>query len=297
MRQVLLTMDTRIAGGLREMLPGCASRKPLRECFRAMLLRTRSAFGVRKLACALALPNMQLWKQLITRAVYCLISIVLLTGAALSAVPDDPTETLFLRDGSVVKGVTVTDPDGTMLVYSHYGCLSLLPQDVLRRERSSEAAVSETWLIGTLGESAVVTSQRSVPASEAGATTFSLLVSGRVTCVQDPSGNAVPYQCRTAGSVERLIVRYADVPAPERKLNVTAQVDDALTSANGGLQFRQQYMLEQQGEVRVLVRYPVDWEVSNCSPEPAMKSSGLLIWQRKLQRQQRFVPQVSFRMQ
>jgi len=191
----------------------------------------------------------------------------------------------------------VADPGGTMLVYTTYGSLTVDAHDVLFRMQPSSTAtgVSEVYILGAAMDRAVATFTRAIPQADPDATTFSLLVPGRVISVHDCADAPVAYQSEDAGPVTRLVVRYSDVPKGSGCIYVTAQVDDVLTrAADGSMGFRQSYTLDQDARMRVVVKYPADWEVKTVSPPPATRADGLLVWDQLLRRQLTCAPSVTF---
>lgn len=220
-----------------------------------------------------------------------LVWLAILAAASLHAAAPEIPDTLFLRDGSVLKGIAVPDPDGAVAVYSNYGCLTMSPGDVLYRlaPAAPQPTVSDIYLLSSSGENAIVTSVRPVPAPESKATTFSLLFPGKVLSVRDTYDQPLAYRSQRAGIASRVIVQYADLPQTTGTLSVSTQVDDAIARRRDGkLEFQIGYTLERDGLASLLLRIPADWKLDSTSPRPEIQLDGLLVWRRQLRRQQSF---------
>jgi hypothetical protein len=210
----------------------------------------------------------------------------------------EPAETLFLRDGTVVRGTVIDGPEGSMLIDGRYGCLTVELSEVLFRITPAEPdpVVADTYVLGGSATGAVLTTDRPVPPPSDGVTTFALLVPGKLLEVSDTDDRPVPSTHAVTGPVSRAIVRYSDVPEGTSMIRVSAKLDDLLEELpDGTLRFTQNYTPDDAGMARVAVAFPAEWKVISASPTATVTDQTLIVWQTQLRRQQRFAPEALLR--
>lgn len=218
-------------------------------------------------------------------------------AAAAAPGDEDRVETLFLRDGSVVRGVVVPGADQTMLVDGSYGALTVREADVLVRipPQPPEPLLAETYVFGASATGAVVTMDRPVPEPASGATTFSLLLPGKALEVRGLRDETVPFEATDAGAFSRVVVRHSDVPKGDPTIRVTTQVDDALEILpDGTVEFAQKYAPDRAGRARIVAKYPGSWRLRLATPELTTSTMGVAVWDLQLRRQQSFAPRLQF---
>lgn len=232
-------------------------------------------------------------------AVLWLAALSALCGQSFAAQPapsDESQDTLYLRDGSVIKGTVIKDGLGHYLVQNKYGEFYVEEPDILHKLAEEGLLFTESYfLIGKLAEVLSVL-QREVPERAQGSECFNLLVPGTVEGIYDDKNVKVIFQSRPVGGMSRVMVRYGDVAPKGKSLFVTARQKDILkTPGPGAIQFQQQYTVETDGVVKVAVKYPAEWTPIEISPKPALQAAGLIVWKQALKRQQNFGPSITFR--
>lgn len=208
-------------------------------------------------------------------------------------------ETLFLRDGSVIKGTVLKDGSGVYVVYNNHGKISVNSREVLYRHsaQSDQNSITETYILLDASTEALAVVQRRIPDRREDAKTFRLLVPGSVDAVYDEKDLAVPFQRRQVGSLTQLTIRYADLRPKAESLFVTCRQGEILSSDSpNSLRFRQDYTVDREGLLRVLVNFPLEWTAETVSPGPARTFPGLIVWEPTLGRQQRFSPHILFQL-
>ena len=222
---------------------------------------------------------------------------LLLATGTVAATAAATTETLVMRDGSVLKA-TVDEAQGDrMAVHTAYGDLTVGASDVLLRTNPTEPApvISETYVVETPDGGGVATYLRRVPEGGGEPTTVTLLIAGKVLAVHDRLGCPVAWQAEDAGAFAQLILRSGDLPKGADAVEVTARVDGIVAATpDGKLEFTQNYTPDRDGRMRVVVKYPADWKLESASPEPATRVDGLVAWDRHLSPQMSCAPRAVF---
>jgi hypothetical protein len=226
---------------------------------------------------------------------------MLLLAVCLSAAEaqSPSVETLFLKDGSIIKGTVLKDGSGVYVVYNNHGKISVNSREVLYRHsaQSEEGSLTETYILLDASAEALSVLQREIPDRKENAESFRLLVPGSVDAVFDEKDIAVPFEAVSLGSLNRLTVRYADLRPNAGSLFITSRQTSLLSpGAPDALEFRQDYTVDREGLLRILVNYPLDWTAETVSPEPTRVFPGLVVWEPTLKRQQRFSPRIHFQL-
>ena len=119
-------------------------------------------------------------------------------------------DTLYLRDGSVLKGIVVKDGQGGYLVQSRHGVLSVDAEEILYRLPKDDDlhTISESYILleGTLEAIAIL--QRDVPAQRKGVQEFLVLVPGLVEAVRDGSDEEIPFERQEIGDLSKVTIRF-----------------------------------------------------------------------------------------
>ncbi|MFH0792684.1 MAG: hypothetical protein V2A74_01485 [bacterium] len=209
-------------------------------------------------------------------------------------------DALYLRDGSVLRGDIVRDTLGDYLVFNKYGSLSISAKDVLYRVDGDEGETlaNETYIIIDKSRDVIAVLQRDVPKREKDGESFNLLVPGSVEAVTDGFESEIAYQTKSVAGLTRVTIRYSDVPPEVAHVFVTTRQKNLLEEdKEGNLKFRQDYVLDTEGTLKVLVKYPESWKVGEVAPEPSRRYEGLLVWEARLKRQQGFAAETVFEFQ
>ncbi len=205
-------------------------------------------------------------------------------------------DTLYLTDGSVVTGVVMSEThDEIVLANRLYGDLVIERQDVLYRDGAERPDRVETYAITQDGITVIARLQRAVPPQRKDASSFNLLVPGSIRAVTDANGVELPFSQRTLGENTLATLMWDDLGQDMGLLTLTSVQKTVVSpSAAGQLIFRANYTVNQAQSLRVIVRYPGNFNLISLSPTPDVELDGLLIWNRQLRRQQRFQPQILF---
>jgi hypothetical protein len=220
------------------------------------------------------------------------ITALLLTG---STGPGVRADSLFLRDGSVLQGRISQGPSGDYVVSNpRYGQVTVSQADVVYRYSEGPSVQMETYIVSVDGLN-VVSSRHEIPARMPDKETFNLLASGRLLSVLDPNGLAVPVQVQDLGQTSVISVPYKSLASGAAFLTVTTEEQGLLRPLDSGLWSLQLHHIPSHEEtLRVIVSYPPTFKCRQVSPEPAVQATGLVVWEKTLQRQQSFSPEIQF---
>jgi hypothetical protein len=207
-------------------------------------------------------------------------------------------DTLYLRDGAVLRGDIVKDSMGNYVVYNKYGELTVKVDDVIYRvsEEKDEKFVQEIYIV--TGKKAEIISilQREIPTHDENVQGFNLLVPGTVVGVFDADDQEVFYQSTSLGGVSKITINYGDIISEGKYLYITTRQHDLLrTDEQGRIMYTYNFTPDSEAVIKLLVKYPRDWHVDQISPQPATRYEGLVVWHLKLRRQQNFNPTITFR--
>lgn len=207
-------------------------------------------------------------------------------------------DTLYLRDGSVLRGDVVKDSMGNYVVYNKFGEFTIKVEEVIYRvsEENGEKFVQEIYIVTGKRAEIISILQREIPTRNENATSFNLLLPGTVEGVFDGDDQEVPYQSRSLGGVSKITINYDDIVSDEKYLFITTRQKDFLKSdGQGSLIYDYNFTPDSETNIKLLVKYPKDWHADQISPEPTKRYEGLVVWHLKLRRQQNFNPSITFR--
>jgi len=265
-----LSWDRR--GELSRLLPG-----PLmKEGVRAMRGKNFSIMGFAKPPCIFLL------------AVVLLLNFVVL---------GQEFDTLYLRDGSVLRGDIVKDSAGNYVVYNKYGEFTVNIGEIiyLISKEKDEQIVRETYIITGNEMEVVSILQRTIPSADEDSQGFNLLIPGSVVAIFDADNFEIPYQSTSLGGLSKITIKYDDIISDGKYLYITTRQKDFLESdEQGGIIYSYNFTPHNEVVIKLLVKYPQDWHVDKISPEPTKQYEGLIVWQLKLRRQQNFNPIITF---
>jgi hypothetical protein len=224
---------------------------------------------------------------------FCVFGLLGLRGS----VNAEEFDALYLRDGSILKGIILKDIAGNYLVYTPFGELSVGAGEVIyttSRDKTSPV-IQETYIfIGKTSDTISIVEQ-DVPERREQARSFNLLVPGAVETILTADGDEVLFESRLVGENSLVTINYADLPAKVGRIRITLWRIDLLTSLDGeSAKFEQNYTPDREGMVSVMVKYPKEWTVRSVTPPPARRFDGLICWRQALRRQQGFAPQIVF---
>jgi len=206
-------------------------------------------------------------------------------------------DTLYLRDGSVLRGDIVKDSVGNYVVYNQYGEFTVNVGEViyLISKEKDEQIVRETYIITGNEMEVVSILQRAIPSADEDLQGFNLLVAGSVVAIFDADNFEIPYQSTSLGGLSKITIKYDDIISDGKYLYITTRQKDFLESNEGGIIYSYNFTPHNEVVIKLLVKYPQDWHVDKISPEPTKQYEGLIVWQLKLRRQQNFIPTITFR--
>ena len=204
-------------------------------------------------------------------------------------------DTLYLTDGSVVTGIVIAETDDEIVLANRlYGDLAIERQDVLYQDGAERPDRVETYALTQDGITVIARLQRALPPRRNDAPSFNLLVPGSIRAVTDANGIELPFSQRTLGENSLATLVRKDLGQDGLLTFTTVQKTLVSPSAAGQLTFRVNYTVNQAQSLRVIVRYPGNFNLISLSPAPDVELDGLLIWDRQLRRQQRFQAQILF---
>ena len=227
-------------------------------------------------------------------AVLLLIFAGLLSGSVRA---EEVIDTVYLRDGTVLKGLIWQDPDGQTVIYNplYSGDIFIWTKDILYQEISDgELLFDESHIIIGGDLETLATFHQDVPPNPKNVASFNLLAPGMVKSVRDENGMDVTYQRKLIGSVSRLTVQYDGLTTGSQLQITTRQTDLLTTDPEGNCVFKLKHILDQSGKIRVTVKYPPRFKLLEVSPKPEKQVEGILVWQPTLSRQQVFQPRIIF---
>lgn len=207
-------------------------------------------------------------------------------------------DTLYLRDGSVIRGDIVKDSAGNYVVYNEYGEFTVNIGEViyLISKEKDEQIVRETYIITGNEMEVVSILQRAIPSADEDLQGFNLLISGSVVAIFDSDQMETPYQLSSLGGLSKITIKYDDIISDGKYLYITTRQKDFLESdEQEGIIYSYNFTPHNEVVIKLLAKYPQDWHVDKISPEPTKQYEGLIVWQLKLKRQQNFNPTITFR--
>ncbi len=204
-------------------------------------------------------------------------------------------DTLYLRDGSVLKG-SVSDgvTNDVILSNPYFGDVSVLLADVLYQTTDQANTLIESYVI-TENLDVLAVLCRTVPARKEASDTFHMLIPGAVQSVTDGNGVDVPFDTRSLGANSLITIDYDALCPDSPALTVTTLLPGKIRPTDTGhmaLQLR--YIPDKDTSLQVLVKYPRRLKPYMITPESYTENDGLVIWERQLRRQQQFIPEIEF---
>jgi hypothetical protein len=111
-----------------------------------------------------------------------------------------------------------------------------------------------------------------------GATSFTILVPGRIENVRDDIVPNVQYESSAVADASKVAIRYKDLSTRSERLYLTTRQKGLLeTDESGAVGFDVNYTPAQAGTIRIVVKFPAAWKVEKASPAPRHRFEGLIV--------------------
>jgi hypothetical protein len=206
--------------------------------------------------------------------------------------------TLYLRDGSVLKGEILKDSMGNYIVCGSYGEFNINVNDVIYivPEDQENEQIRETFLIEGKDTEVISILQKEIPQQEEGIESFNLLIHGDVEGIYDTYNTKVKYTRKAIGSLSRVTIRYEDILPESKNFFITTRQKNFLKKdEKRNYLFNYKFTPDQALVIKLMVKYPKEWSLQDISPEPTRSFEGLIVWEKNLKRQQSLTPLAVFK--
>lgn len=218
-----------------------------------------------------------------------LLAFVFVRAVTLSA------DTLYLRDGSVLTGTLTHTIDNGYILSTAYGEVQVPQSEVLYLNSESPGIKEETFILFRDGTTVLAHLQRTVPAPGTRTGSFHFLIPGSVKSVRTKNIGDIPYDMQEISGNSLVTISYDCLSETTDVLTFTAlQPPLPRHDPSGTLTLRLRYVPDQAETLKVIVKYPVEFNVKSVSPPAKVQLDGLIVWEHSLKRQQDFNPQVIF---
>ena len=205
-------------------------------------------------------------------------------------------ETIYLKDGTVLNG-TVLDETAEDLVIANeaYGELVILRDHVIYRDAYQESLQTESFVVTADGTAVIARLQRRVPRPLPEGGSVNQLVPGDVQSVETLKGQQIPFDKHLIADNSLISIESGSIPDETEWVILTSlQTTTLKEMGSGQKQFRLKYQLNDRSHLKVVVRLPASASIQNVTPKPQLQSGGLVVWDRTLERQQIFQPEIRF---
>jgi hypothetical protein len=209
----------------------------------------------------------------------------------------DELDTIYLRDGSVVKGTVLRRNSGDYQVYSKFGVMNVNPEEVihLTPRDSKPPIIEEThfFLDDTTRSLSII--EREIPEQTSGSLTFKLLMPGRVESVITDRGFEAPFESRAVGDNSLATIHFTAVGKQAKRIRVAVWQSHLLSRVDEkSVRFQCQYTPDRDGTISIILQYPKAWKIRSIAPQPASRFEGLIVWRQAAARQIDFMPEAVF---
>ena len=206
-----------------------------------------------------------------------------------------PADTLYLKDGSVLSGDILEEATEDLLIDNlRLGQLYVLREDIIYREMPQADTFSESYTIVGQTLEIIARLSRSVPERRPDVNSFNMLINGNVLSVIDADGSDIPFAQWPIGDSDLITIDYEQLGPDTDRLTIVTQQAGLIQEDSGLYTLRLKYILNQDGRIRVIIRYPKVFHLETIKPEPKIKYDGLIVLDQKIRRQQQFIPEVQF---
>lgn len=205
-------------------------------------------------------------------------------------------ETVYLRDGSVLTGTIISETEEACVIANeHYGEVSFQKGEIVYQEKDPHEVRTESFVITEDHSTVLAHLQRPVPAQKSESVTFNLLVPGDVQAVLDANGVSINFDEKKIADNSLVTVGYSAFSVRSNEITIVTLQQGLIESTTSGRSlFRLKYLLDQEDDLRIIVKYPKALEPESMNPDPEQRDKGLVVWEKHLRRQQQFNPQIIF---
>lgn len=204
-------------------------------------------------------------------------------------------DTLYLRDGSVLTGTLAHTTDNGYILSTANGEVQVPQSEVLYLSRELPGVKEETFILFRDGTAVLAHLQRTVPAPGTRTGSFHFMIPGSVTSVRAKNIGDIPYDMQEIAGNSLVTISYDSLAETADVLTFTALQPLLLQhDPSGTLTLRLRYVPDQAETLKVIVKYPAEFNVKFVSPPAKIQLDGLIVWEYSLKRQQDFNPQAIF---
>ena len=202
-------------------------------------------------------------------------------------------DTLYLRDGSVLTGALTHTIDNGYILSTANGEVQVPQSEVLYLNRESPGVKEETFILFRDGTTVLAHLQRTVPAPGTRTGSFRFMIPGSVKSVSAKNIGSIPYETQEIAGNSLVTISYDSLAETTDVLTFTAlQPLLPRHDPSGTLTLHLRYVPDKAETLKVIVKYPVEYNVKFVSPPAKIHLDGLIVWEYSLKRQQDFNPQV-----
>lgn len=202
--------------------------------------------------------------------------------------------TIFLKDGSVLTGVILDETERDLvLANDHYGELIILKAKVIYRDSYEEGMQTESFAVTPDCTAVVARLQRAVPQTLPSGGSINQLIPGDVQSIITLKGKAISFDKHLIADNSLISIDTSQIPDETEWIILTSLQTTDITELTADQKcFRLKYQLNEKSHLKVVVKLPASVSVQSITPEPQFQSGGLIIWDRTLERQQIFQPEI-----
>ena len=201
----------------------------------------------------------------------------------------------YLDDGSVLTGDILEETTEHFLIdNSRLGQLYVLHEDIIHTETPQIDTLSESYTIVDQTFEIIARLSRSVPERRPDVNSFNMLIYGSVLSVIDANGSDISFDQQPIGDSDLITIDYEQLSPETNRLTIITQQEGLVQNESGLYTFRLKYILNEDGRIRVIVKYPKIFQLETINPESKIESNGLIVWDQEIKRQQHFMPEVQF---
>lgn len=210
--------------------------------------------------------------------------------------PHVGADTLYLNDGSVLKG-TLTEDNGEVVHLENplFGFVQVYGEGILYQESDSNQVHVESFTLVDNGTWILNQMNKPVPERKGDSTSFRMMIPGTIQALRDSQGQEVPFTHRVIGGNSLITVHFDDMATEAEQLTITTlRAGLVFQESSGEMAFRLKYIPAREQRTKIILRYPTTLTQQDIQPPPLFTGAGLVIWEQDLQRQQQFKPEIVF---
>ena len=217
---------------------------------------------------------------------------IIVTGLALAS----PAETLYLQDGSVLTGTVLTETTKDLVISNdNYGELVILKANIIYRDALKGGVQTESFDVTADSAAVVARLQRTVPRPLPSDGSINQLIPGDVQSIMTLKGQTIAFDKYLIADNSLISIATGNLPSDAEWIILTSlQTTDITDLGADQKRFGLKYQLNDKSHLKVVVKLPASVNVLSVTPKPQLQSAGLIVWDRTLERQQIFQPEVVF---